>query len=207
MLGSKLIAASAANLAGGGGGGGVGLVAPYHFSIINAVNYGATGLGTYTGTTGPNVNSQEDTYRHGGFSGSAIFEWYVNTGFTGGDVMFGILDATHWNATPSYDRTTGKRAMKYCESLSSYGSVTGTTLIDSAGYNTPNGSGTTLGLVWNEANGRLKFYNNGTQIFILQNTGFIGITKYPAVSHWYYVTSGTTMLTTPSAYASSYTLP
>jgi hypothetical protein len=183
------------------------LAATYFSSTIAAVNLNATGTGTYTGTTGTNVNGQQDTYRHGGFTGSAIFEWVVDSGFSGSSVFWGIMDITHWNNTPNYNGASGERAMMYAQNNSAYGDASGTTLVDSTGYTTAVGTGRTLGVIYNEANGRIGFYSNGTRVFVLQNTGFIGVTKYPAVGHWFFNSSGTTMRTTQSQYAPSYALP
>jgi hypothetical protein len=177
-------------------------VVPYYFATIDAVNKSATGTGTYSGDTGA---TSQATYRHAGFTGSAIFEWTTTVGWTASSGMFGILDLAHWNATPNYTSSTGERIMPYIGSNQSFGSPTGTTRLTSGTITAP-GVGATVGVIWNESNGRLAAYYDGVLAYVFENTGFIGITKYPAVSRWI-GTCGTTMRTTASSYVSSYTLP
>jgi hypothetical protein len=184
------------------GGGGCFPVAPYYFATIDAVEGSATGTGTYSGSTG---NTSQSTYRHAGFTGSAVFEWTTTAAWTSSDGFFGIMDLAHWNGDPDYNGSTGERIMPYMGQTFSYGSGTGTTLI-TTGVTTAPGVGATVGIVWNESNGRLAAYYNGVLAYVFQNTGLIGQTKYPAVSEWT-ADCGTTMRTTVSSYASSYTLP
>lgn len=175
-----------------------------HSAVIDAIDGAATGSGTYEGSTG---TVSQDAYRFGGFSGSCYFELVVGSGGWPNSCGFaGILDSAHWNANPNYGGSTGERMMLYIGTQISYGSNTGTTLVSNTGYTSTFASGDTAGFVYNESNGKMCVYKNGTAGPIFQNSGFIGITKYPCVSYWTANMIGT-MRTTPSAYAGSYVLP
>lgn len=192
-----LRAAAGAAAAGGGG-------LTQHSAVIDAVYLSGSGTGTYSGATG---TDKQAGYRHGGFTSSCYFEFDVGPGnWASSSGMVGILDAAHWNANPSYNGSTGERAMLYLGQSFSYGSNTGTTISNAS--NETFVAGDVAGFVYNDSNGKLQIYKNGTAGTILINTGFIGITKYPSVGYWFGgVQLQSTMRTTPSTYASSYALP
>ena len=171
-------------------------------STIDAVNGSATGLGSYYGSTG---TTSQSTYRHGSFTGSCFFEWTVGSSNWANNSGFaGIMDLTHWNATPNYNSSTGKRMMMYFGNNYSYGETTGTTLLYGNGITFT--AGDVCGCVYNNTTGKLAYYKNGVLGPVFQNTGFIGIAKYPAVSQWTSNLSSI-METTPSSYVSSYVYP
>ena len=190
----------------------VSLAASYFSSTIDAVYLSAGGTGTYFGETSGTTLS---AYRHGGFTGSKIFEWRIGSGFsspnsdgwTSGLGFAGICDATHWNAGPGYGTSSGERAAFYFGTDFSYGDSTGTSISNyNASYNAWNVNDI-FGVAYNDSNGKLNVYKNGNLSATFTNSGFIGQTLYPIVQEWVGDFLSSTMLTVPSTYAYSYTLP
>lgn len=190
-----------------GSGGTPSATLPTHFySTIDAVNGSATGIGSYTGSTG---TISQSTYRHGSFSSSvsAAWEWQIDFGFSDSCGFIGLMDLTHWNAGPSYSSTSGERMMWYVGNSFSGGEATGTSIVQTngTGAETTFATNDILGLTYNRANGKLAYYKNGSLFLVQQNTATTSLALYPSVSYWT-SSMGTTMRTAQSAYFSNYAL-